>query len=158
MITLLKHWILWRNGITIFEYSSGIIVYKYSAGERKYLFLRRKEGFLDLPKGHIEKGEHALDAAIRETKEETGLDVVPVPSFKHNQEYWYTGSSGERIKKSVTMFLGKAPDNGNVDVSFEHTGHVWLTLKEAEKKLSFKNQIEMLAKADNYINQLESGN
>lgn len=139
----------------IFEYSSGIIVYRYSRGERKYLFLKRKEGFLDLPKGHIEKGEHALEAAVRETKEETGLDVVPVQNFKYKQQYWYMGSSGEKIKKSVTMFLGKAPDNGEVGISFEHTGHVWLTLKEAEEKLSFKNQVEMLSKADEYVNQIE---
>lgn len=139
----------------IFEYSSGIIVYRYEDDTRKYLFLKRKEGFLDLPKGHIEKGEHALEAAIRETREETGLVVTPVGDFKYKQEYWYMGSGGEKIKKNVTMFIGKAPQNGSVDISFEHTGHIWLSLEEAGKKLSFKNQLEMLHKADEYISQIE---
>ena len=34
-----------------------------------------KIGYYDLPGGQIEKGETALEACIREMKEETGLEV-----------------------------------------------------------------------------------
>ena len=35
------------------------------------------KGNWDIPKGHIETGEYPLEAAIRELKEETGLDYNP---------------------------------------------------------------------------------
>lgn len=137
-----------------FEFSSGIVVYSYFDNVRKFLFLKRKEGFLDLPKGHIEKEEHALEAAIREAREETGLDLTPRDNFVHKQEYWYM-LKDEKVKKRVTMFLAMAKPGQNVRISNEHTGFVWLSLEEAREKLSFKNQVELITMANEYIDKLE---
>lgn len=137
-----------------FEHSSGIVVYSYFDNVRKFLFLKRKEGFLDMPKGHIEKEEHAREAAIRETREETGLDLNPDGDFVYKQEYWYM-LKGEKIKKKVTMFLAEASCEQHVKTSNEHTGHVWLTFEEAKEKLSFKNQIELLKTANEYIDRIK---
>jgi 8-oxo-dGTP diphosphatase len=51
--------------------------------EKKYLFLRRAntgraDGHYTLPAGHLEKGESITSAAVRETKEETGVDISPM--------------------------------------------------------------------------------
>lgn len=132
------------------EKSSGIIVYKVQDGEVKFLFLKRKEGFLDFPKGHIEKGESEVESAIRETREEAGLELVPEESFRHEQEYWFT-HSGERIRKTVAMFLARAPTDAKVKVSFEHADFVWLSYEDALTRLSYKNQKEMLTRAMNSI-------
>ncbi|MHB8361883.1 MAG: NUDIX domain-containing protein, partial [Thermoplasmataceae archaeon] len=70
------------------EVSAGIIVFKRMKN-LEFLFLKRMEGFLDLPKGHIEKGETEKEAALRETKEETGLSVEIIDGFKEIQEYTY---------------------------------------------------------------------
>ncbi|HVX58508.1 MAG TPA: NUDIX domain-containing protein [Candidatus Saccharimonadales bacterium] len=48
----------------------------------KVILTKRKntsfmDGFYDLPSGHVEEGESIKDAAVRELKEETGVDVEP---------------------------------------------------------------------------------
>ncbi|MCA9486257.1 MAG: NUDIX domain-containing protein [Nanoarchaeota archaeon] len=46
----------------------------------KYFFIRRqntryKEGFFSLPAGHADEGEFLKETALRETKEETGIEI-----------------------------------------------------------------------------------
>jgi ADP-ribose pyrophosphatase YjhB (NUDIX family) len=45
--------------------------------EKKYLFIFRLEKW-DLPKGKIEDGENAIDSALREVREETGIADVEI--------------------------------------------------------------------------------
>lgn len=69
--------------------SAGILMFRYTAGETEVLlvhpggpFWRSKDaGAWMIPKGMIESGESAAEAAIREFQEETGaaLDRVPFP-------------------------------------------------------------------------------
>src|SRR2546423_1681050 len=58
---------------------------------------------LALPKGHMDPGETALQAAEREVREETGVDVVPVCELG-KARYCYR-RHGRTIAKSVTWFL-----------------------------------------------------
>ena len=50
-------------------------------GEKILLSKRKNTGYRDgeysLPAGHIEEGEYALEATVREAKEETGVDIDP---------------------------------------------------------------------------------
>ncbi len=137
------------------ERSSGIIVYKNNNNGLSFLFLVKKDGVLDFPKGHVEKGESEKESAIRETREETGLELQPDGKFRYIQEYWYR-YAGERIKKTVTMFLSRAPHDADVKISFEHQGFRWLSYEEALTNLSFKNQKEMLTEALSQIKRQDS--
>lgn len=61
--------------------SSGGILYRVQEGQLEFLLLRRKEGDTwHLPKGTLQEGENARDAAIREVLEETGY-VVAIDAF-----------------------------------------------------------------------------
>lgn len=137
----------------LFEFSAGVIAYNYNNGKRRFLFLRRKD-FLDVPKGHIEKGESAEDAALRETREEADLSVTLDRFFRHEITYWHVRGK-EKMKKRVTFFLARVPDDAEVKISREHESYVWLTLKEALEKMSFKNQKEVAIDADAYVDKLE---
>lgn len=137
----------------LFEFSAGVIAYNYQRGKRRFLFLKRKD-FLDAPKGHIEKGEHAVDAAVRETMEESGLSVLPDRFFRHEIAYWHV-RNGEKIKKHVTFLLARVPDDAKVKISWEHEGYEWLALDEALEKMSFKNQKQSIIEANAYIDKLE---
>ena len=55
-------------------YSAGFLIFKTIA-ENKYQFLLLKKfnNQADLPKGHLDKGETTMQAAIRELSEETGI-------------------------------------------------------------------------------------
>ncbi len=132
------------------ESSSGILVFREQNGIREYLFLRRKEGFLDFPKGHIEEGEDELLAAKRETFEECGLNVEPVNGFREEMHYSYSGR-GYEINKTVTMFLGKSGEDAEPRISHEHVGLVWLNYEAALNKVTFRNQKDLLRNAETFI-------
>jgi 8-oxo-dGTP pyrophosphatase MutT (NUDIX family) len=53
----------------------------------RYLLVRAKPAPHEwvLPKGHIEPGETAAEAAIREVREETGVDALPGPELGHSE-------------------------------------------------------------------------
>jgi len=65
--------------------------------------------FFSIPKGKIEEGETEIEAAYRETFEETGLDLKKIPFA---QEPICLGTWGySHKKKKVTIFLFIAADN-----------------------------------------------
>jgi DNA polymerase len=135
------------------EFSAGIMVYKYVDGAPSFLFMKRHQ-FLDLPKGHIEKGENAYTAAIRETKEEAGINVRPAPFFRHQMNYYFKDGKTQ-IRKKVTMFLGEMPPGQKVTVSKEHVGYEWLNLEQARSKLKFREHRMLLEKASEYVSRME---
>lgn len=138
------------------EYSYGVILYSIREGKCYYLLLKRREGWLDFPKGHIEKGENGVDAALRETGEESGVSLVPedlVPYFHYGIKYYFT-YNGEKIFKHLTMFLAEIQPETPVKVSSEHCGFTWLSYEQAMQELKFKNQRDMLEYASKYIEKL----
>lgn len=138
------------------EISSGIMVYRDTReGSREYLFLVRKEGFLDFPKGHIEEGETEVTAAVRETLEETGLTVDPIPGFRHEMDYWFSHRE-QKVRKKVVMFVGKVQDSQSPTISHEHVGFVWMKYEDAVKSLSYENQRTMLQEVEKFLSSMGS--
>ncbi|MEM3208756.1 MAG: uracil-DNA glycosylase family protein [Candidatus Micrarchaeaceae archaeon] len=139
-----------------FEYSAGIFIYKKESGKRLFLFLKRDDGRLDIPKGHIEKGEKAYDAAIRETREETGMVPEVKPFFRQSYKYFfYEGKV--KVLKSLTVFLGEVrKGDDKVRISKEHTGYVWLDYNDAMLKASYKDTKELIKAADEYASRIDA--
>jgi bis(5'-nucleosidyl)-tetraphosphatase len=135
--------------------SAGVVVYRpdtNAPGGRMFLLLDYGR-YWDLPKGHVEKGEDDLTAALRELHEETGIppDVVRlVPGFAHEITYFFrTGKGGGKsglVRKSVIFFLAET-DVERVTVSHEHEGHAWLPYEDAEQRLTYANTKAILRAA-----------
>lgn len=89
---------------TVFEHSAGGIVLTQ---EGKLVVVRtrnlRGEIVYGLPKGRLEEGESAVDAAAREVTEETGLDVEALDEPARTAAYWYV-RDGLRVRKRVDFF------------------------------------------------------
>ncbi len=133
------------------EHSYGIIIYSYINEAPVYLFLSRREGWYDFPKGHIEAGETGTMAALRETYEESGIKLSEdqlIPFFSHDIEYNFT-YNGIKIEKHVEMYMAHV-NNVEVKVSSEHTGYKWLSFEDAMSILKFNNQKELLSFAEKY--------
>lgn len=100
---------------------------------------------LALPKGHPENGESAADAALREVREEAGVETT-VREKLGDVRYWYQ-RDGMRIAKTVAFFLldyvSGEPDNHDHEV--EHAR--WIDLEEAARSLSYKGERDMAARA-----------
>ena len=135
------------------EISAGAIVYKVDKGV-KILFLISPKKNLDIPKGHIEKGENSIEAAKREIKEETGLDVDFIPYFEYRNKYFFS-ENGERILKRVNVYLANVSKSAKIRISEEHIGYKWLSYNEAMYKVKYMDMKALLKKAYDYIKRYE---
>lgn len=145
------------------EISAGcVLAYRSSLGVR-YLLLQYPHGHWDFVKGHIEKGETAEQALLRETEEETGIkseNVTIVPGFRKNIVYGYRAKGTEREKriqkgegifivKRVIFFLVESTQS-SVALSHEHIGSAWLPYEEAMARLTFPRAKRILAAAEEF--------
>src|SRR3989344_6593616 len=115
--------------------------------EIKYLILQYGLGHWDFPRGLIEENETEQATALREIKEEVGLNNIEVISgFKEKLNIFFR-EKGELIIKEIIYFLVKSNDD-KVKLSYEHTNHEFLNYKNASEKLTFKKSKEVLKKAN----------
>jgi 8-oxo-dGTP pyrophosphatase MutT (NUDIX family) len=100
---------------------------------------------LSLPKGHVDPGETPLQAAEREVREETGVVAEPVRELGESR-YWYR-RDGRTIGKSVHFHLFRYVRGKTDDHDEEVEEALWIPLKEAEKKLTYAAEREMVTRA-----------
>jgi 8-oxo-dGTP pyrophosphatase MutT (NUDIX family) len=124
------------------EFSAGGIVFK----DNKVLLTKHSQNHhWSFPKGWIEEGQTSKDAAIREVKEEGGVEAEIVEKIG-DSKYVYT-LNNEKIFKVVVYFLMKyiSGDPGDHDWEMEDAG--WFEIEEALKTLSFSRDKQLLKKA-----------
>jgi len=102
-----------------------------------------------LPKGHIDPGENALQAATREVREETGIVAEPVTELGETR-YWYR-REGQTIPKSVSFYLFRYVEGDTADHDDEVEKAWWIALADAQRELSHTAEREMVAKAAQYL-------
>lgn len=113
-----------------------------------------KNAYWEFPKGLIEKGESAQEAAAREFYEETGIQKwTPIPGFKKVLKYFYKRDR-ILITKTVTYFLGKVHST-KVKISTESKDYAWYTKAEAFQCTTHKSVLELLTEADRFLDKLE---
>jgi bis(5'-nucleosidyl)-tetraphosphatase len=136
--------------------SAGVIVFhRDEHGCRFLLLLSRltKRPLWEFPKGGIDDGESAAEAALRELQEETGLaaaDIRLIPEFEHREEYRFTSGKGDQrtlVRKEVVYFLAEAGTQQVRLSAHEASQYAWLPLEEAARKLKYKARRDMLRKA-----------
>jgi 8-oxo-dGTP pyrophosphatase MutT (NUDIX family) len=115
--------------------SAGIVVVRAPAGGWQVLLLRAYRNW-DFPKGLLAAGETPLQAALRETREETGLENV---EFTWGAESKDSAMYGDR--KVASYFLARAGE-GEVTLPVnpelgrpEHDEFRWATFDEAQRLL-----------------------
>jgi 8-oxo-dGTP pyrophosphatase MutT (NUDIX family) len=99
---------------------------------------------LGLPKGHPDGDETEVDAAIREVREETGVDAEPVERLG---EISYTYERrGQPVDKRVAFYLLKYR-SGELDHDNEIEHVRWMPLEEAARSLTYEGEREMVQRA-----------
>ncbi|MBO4407237.1 MAG: NUDIX domain-containing protein [Clostridia bacterium] len=132
----------------LYETSTGAVVFRTGAdGEREYLLIRERKGHAGFPKGHREPGETPAENALREIREETGLQVILFPGFRRETSYLVDGS----IRKSVLYFLGKAGDEEPVPQPEEVESIAFYPFREARARITFPRDREILTEAEEYL-------
>src|SRR4051794_23538781 len=132
------------------ERSAGVVVFRNDPGGRVFLLLDYGR-FWDYPKGHVEKGEDDLAAALRELKEETGLaDVELVDGFREEMTYFFRDKKKGLIKKTVVFFLAQT-DSDKITVSHEHEAGEFLPYEQALERLTYPNAKKLLKSAHEFM-------
>ncbi|HEY7935223.1 MAG TPA: NUDIX domain-containing protein [Solirubrobacteraceae bacterium] len=100
---------------------------------------------LALPKGHLDEGETAVQAATREVREETGVVADPVCELGKSL-YWYR-RDGKTIRKSVAFFLFNYVEGDTADHDGEVEEVSWFDFKRAREELTYGGEREMVSRA-----------
>ena len=106
-----------------------------------------------LPKGLVDKGESTEHAAMREVREEAGIDTEIVTRID-KVEYWYLWKeNGQRIRyhKFVYFYLLRYKSGDVRDHDHEVNEARWLDIDDAIEMLAFDNEKKIMEKAKELI-------
>lgn len=145
------------NGKT--EQSAGGIVIKKENDEIFILLAKHAKyhewGF---PKGHIgdkKADESKEEAALREVKEETGIEAE-ILSQGAKEEYVYT-LNGEKRQKTVYYYLMRYKSGNFAEKDHEMEDVKWVSLAQVEGILTHKDAKKMFGNLLSEINKLSAG-
>jgi len=106
-----------------------------------------------LPKGHPDGDETPVEAALREVREEAGVDTELIESLGEVR-YWYH-RGGRRIAKAVEFFLLRYVAGDVADHDHEVEDARWVTLEEAAETLSYSGERDMVRRAQSRLRPAE---
>jgi 8-oxo-dGTP pyrophosphatase MutT (NUDIX family) len=140
--------------------AGGLILAAPDPASRVALISRRgSQGGLQwtLPKGQQEAGETLEETALREVREETGLDariIAPLDTI----DYWFVWAPEHtRYHKYVHYFLMLSTGGDLSDHDSEVEEARWFGLPDAARVLSFANERRLLALVPERLAEAETG-
>jgi ADP-ribose pyrophosphatase YjhB (NUDIX family) len=132
--------------------AGGLVVDRVAAPQVAALIGRHdRHGRLlwSLPKGHLEDGETAEDAAIREVEEETGIRgrvLAPLGTI----DYWFVVED-RRIHKTVHHYLLEAFGGELSDEDIEVEEVAWVPLTDLPERLAYADERRLVASAHSML-------
>lgn len=106
---------------------------------------RRGRLLWSLPKGHLEAGESAQEAAVREVAEETGISGEILAELG-TIDFWFV-ADGRRIHKTVHHFLMRAVGGELSDEDVEVTEVAWVPLPDLAGRLAYPDERDLVSTA-----------
>ncbi len=135
------------------EISAGVIVFRRTVEGPKFLVLYHGNTYWNFPKGKIESEERALEAALRETREETGIserDLRLIRPFKAYERFSFS-QRGQKFFKVVILYLAETR-NARVRITHKHQGYGWFVFHEAKRILgNYEKSQEALKQAYDFL-------
>ena len=137
--------------VPVEETSAGGVVFRRLEAGPVILVIKDAYKNWGFPKGHVEPGEDAAAAALREITEETGLTEL-VNHGRLQDIDWFFRFRGKLIHKTCSFFLVESP-SGEPQPQHDEgiTACRWLGIEEALSTLSYANAREVLRAAGSVI-------
>ena len=134
--------------MTVVEQAGGIVFRRERAGISILLVrAKRDPSKWIFPKGHIERGETARGTAVRETREEAGVEGQALGEIGDPQEFEWAG-----LRFRVQYFLIRMTSESDETDGREKA---WWPLDEALEHVSFESARALLRQARKRIEALE---
>jgi 8-oxo-dGTP pyrophosphatase MutT (NUDIX family) len=132
---------------TVEETSAGGLVVDGGLGSAALIGRLDRRGTLlwSLPKGHLEDGETAQQAAVREVHEETGIHGSVLRELG-TIDYWFVVEN-RRVHKTVHHFLMRAVGGELSDEDIEVTEVAWVPLAELDQRLAYADERRLVRRA-----------
>lgn len=129
-------------------FSAGGVVFRGDNANREVLLCGRSgDGLWCLPKGTPERGESMEQTALREVREETGVEVE-TEGVVGDIRYWFSRpQEGVRYYKTVRHFLFRpvGGDTSKHDHEFDEVR--WFPIDEALRLMTYRNEGRILRQA-----------
>ena len=135
-----------------YEKSCGAVVYCRKDNGIQYLLACERSGYWVFPKGHMEDGESEYETALREVKEETGLDVTFVEGFRMLDEHSLAREGRPNTIKQTVYFLAKFENQMFVPQETEISKIALMDYETAMETLQFESFKQILAQAHRFLN------
>jgi 8-oxo-dGTP pyrophosphatase MutT (NUDIX family) len=137
--------------------AGGVVLRQGEAGPEVLICGRNADGLWALPKGTPEPGETIEQTALREVREETGVEVEVTASIG-DIRYWFSRpKEGVRFLKTVRHYLMRqiGGDPSLHDHEFDDVR--WFPAQEALTLLTYRNESRILRQALEVAAALEEG-
>lgn len=141
----------WLKMNVQYEDSCGAVVFTRQNGVIQYVIVQSLEGWYGYPKGHIEEGETEREAALREIREETGLNPEFVGDFRFVDVHAIPGQEG--VMKRIIYFLAEYADQPIQYQKEELQSAKLMSFEEAMASFQFESSKTILTEADRYLRE-----
>ncbi|WP_152041228.1 bis(5'-nucleosyl)-tetraphosphatase [Salinigranum salinum] len=136
--------------------SAGAILFRDTRGHREYLLLKSRPGDWEFPKGGVEGDEELQQTAIREVREEAGVeDFRLIDGFREDYSYVFE-ANGTTIYKTVHLFIARSFE-ASAELSREHRDLQWRDYEQAINTITQDGPREILERAHEYLDELAEG-
>lgn len=138
---------------TVDETSAGGLVVHPDTGSAALIGRLDRRGRLlwSLPKGHIEAGETAEQAAVREVQEETGI-IGEVLAPLGTIDFWFVAED-RRVHKTVHHYLMRALGGELSDEDVEVAEVAWVPLDELAGRLAYADERRLIRHASDLLEE-----
>lgn len=140
------------------QVSAGGVAFREQGGQIQVALISvNEDGRWQLPKGIVGRDETEEATAVREVREETGLQTEMLDLID-KIEYWYFSKSGGqlvRFHKFVYFYLLRFLSGDTQDHDHEVNEARWVEIDQAQDMLAFENEKKVLARARDMIAGLE---
>lgn len=135
------------------EKSCGAVVFTRTPDGIKYVIVQSLEGYYGFPKGHCDKGEREEETALREIREETGLDVRIIPEFRYVDVHAIPQKPG--VMKQIVYFLAEYKSQIVVHQQEELSGAYLMSYDSAMNAFQWESSKLILTQANDYLSKME---
>ncbi len=137
------------------ETSCGCVIFDKKTHSKVLIVYEKNRNFWGVPKGHIEKGETEIQTALREVKEEVGINVKVL-----DEKYRYVINyiiEDKQVDKTSVFYIAEPLDDSmeTTNQEAEIADSKWVTIEEALKIITYDNTKEVLQKAWNDLKKIE---